>query len=147
MISCKYINQEFTVMDLLKNTGLKATTQRKKILEALKNAKNKHVTAEGLHNLLQEKADNVSLATVYRVLSQLEAVGIVTKHNFENNYSLFELNSEKEHHDHLICNSCGEIIEFFDRIIEDRQLIVAEQYKFKIIGHSLNIFGICNKCN
>jgi Fur family transcriptional regulator, ferric uptake regulator len=134
-------------MDLLKNIGLKTTNQRKQILQTLKNAANKHVTAEELFVTLKNNAQNVSLATIYRVLSQLEKLGLVKKLNFENNCSYFELNTAKKHHDHLICNSCGEIIEFFDKKIEERQTSIALEHKFIITDHSLNIFGHCYKCN
>lgn len=131
--------------DFLKNTGLKSTVQRRRILEALNNSVNKHVSAEDLYKLLKSNAEEVSLATIYRVLAQFEMIGIVTKHNFEDNFSVFEL-SQQDHHDHLICNKCGKIIEFVDDTIENRQIEIASQNHFKITGHSLRINGICNQC-
>ena len=130
----------------LKNSGFKITVQRLKILEALGKPVNKHLSAEDLYKLLKANGEEVSLATIYRVLTQFETAGIVTKHNFEENRSVFEL-SIKEHHDHLVCIKCGVIIEFVDNFIEERQLEIAKQYDFKITQHSLSIYGICSKCH
>jgi len=130
----------------LKNSGFKVTIQRLKILEALESSVNKHLSAEDLYKLLKSTGEEVGLATVYRVLTQFEAAGIVTKHNFEESCSVFEL-SMQDHHDHLVCIKCGVIIEFFDDIIEGRQLSIAKKYGFKITQHSLSIYGICSKCH
>lgn len=131
--------------DSLKNSGLKITVQRRKILEALENSINKHLSVEDLYNLLKSNNEEISLATIYRVLTQFEAAGIVTKHNFENNHAVFELSVE-DHHDHLICIKCGTIIEFVDSIIEDQQLKIAKQHDFIITEHSLSICGLCSRC-
>ncbi len=130
----------------LKNSGFKVTIQRLKILEALGKPVNKHLSAENLYKLLKTNGEEVSLATIYRVLTQFETAGIVTKHNFEDNRSVFEL-SIKEHHDHLVCIGCGVIIEFVDDFIEERQLEIAKKYDFKITQHSLSIYGTCSKCH
>lgn len=131
--------------NLLKNTGLKNTTQRLKILKILQNSSNKHLSAEDIYKLLKKNGEKIGLATIYRVLTQFAIAGIVTKHNFEENYSVFEL-CNKEHHDHLVCIKCGDIIEFLDPIIEKRQFKIAEQHYFKIEDHSLIIYGNCNNC-
>lgn len=129
----------------LKDSGFKITVQRRRILEVLENSVNKHLSAEDLYNLLKVSGEEVGLATVYRVLTQFEAAGIVTKHNFEENCAVFEL-SMQDHHDHLVCIKCDAIIEFFDDIIETRQREIAKGYDFEITDHSLSIYGVCNKC-
>ncbi len=132
--------------DFLKNAGLKTTVQRCRILAAFKNSINKHISAEDLYKLLKSNSQSVSLATIYRVLAQFEIAGIIIKHKFEDNHAVFELSEHEYHHDHLICTKCQAIIEFFDEIIEGRQLAIANQYDFKISSHSLSISGICSKC-
>lgn len=129
----------------LKNNGFKITNQRLKILKALENSSNKHLSAEDLYKLLKNNGEEVGLATIYRVLTQFSIAGIVTKHNFENHCSVFEL-FKQEHHDHLVCIKCGNIIEFKDNIIEDRQTKIAENNHFQIQDHSLIIYGYCNNC-
>lgn len=129
----------------LKSNGLKITNQRLKILKALENSSNKHLSAEDLYKLLKNNGEEVGLATIYRVLTQFSIAGIVTKHNFEENCSVFEL-FHQEHHDHLVCIKCGNIIEFTDQIIEDRQIKIAENNHFQIEDHSLIIYGYCNNC-
>ena len=92
---------------------------------------------------LIEQGEDVGLATVYRVLTQFEQAGIVERHNFENNLSVFEIAQDK-HHDHLVCDVCGSLVEFHNDIIENEQLKVAEEHGFKLSGHSLVLYGICN---
>ena len=89
--------------------------------------------------------EDVGLATVYRVLTQFEAAGIVTRHNFDGGHSVFELESG-EHHDHLVCISCGQVVEFHDEIIEQRQEELAKKMGFSLTDHSLNLYGKCSDC-
>ncbi len=132
----------FTNQDLRK-AGLKVTLPRIKILELLENADNHHMSAEDVYRALAEQGEDVGLATVYRVLTQFEQAGIVERHSFENNLSVFEIVQE-EHHDHLVCDVCGKIVEFKNRLIEDEQRRVAEQNGFKLAGHSLVLYGVCD---
>jgi Fur family ferric uptake transcriptional regulator len=129
----------------LKRVGLKVTLPRLKILEILENADNHHMSAEDVYRILLESQQDIGLATVYRVLTQFESAGLVTRHNFENGYSVFELN-EGEHHDHLVCAKCGRVDEFFDNIIETRQQEIAKAADFTITDHNLTIYGICSGC-
>lgn len=126
----------------LKKAGLKVTSPRIKILEILKNPDHQHVSAEDVYRILLEQEDEVGLATVYRVLNQFDDAGIVTRHHFEGGRSVFEL-SAKQHHDHLVCLTCGRVIEFEDKVIEDRQLAVAEAHNIKLTHHSLYLYGEC----
>ncbi|MEL0630066.1 ferric iron uptake transcriptional regulator [Psychromonas aquatilis] len=124
----------------LKQAGLKVTSPRLKILSLLQLPENQHLSAEDLYKKLLEQGDEVGVATVYRVLNQFDDAGIVTRHHFEGGKSVFEL-THKEHHDHLVCLKCGEVIEFNDPIIEERQTLIAEKYGIKLTNHSLYLYG------
>lgn len=132
----------FTNQDLRK-AGLKITLPRIKILELLESTEHHHMSAEEVYKALIGQGEDVGLATVYRVLTQFEQAGIVERHNFENNLSVFEI-MQDEHHDHLVCDVCGKIIEFHNETIEKQQLEVAQKHGFKLSGHSLVLYGICN---
>lgn len=130
----------------LKDAGLKITMPRLKVLQILESSPNHHLSAEGVYKALIEMGEDVGLATVYRVLTQFETAGLVARHNFEGGHSVFEL-SQGDHHDHLVCVKCGLVEEFVDEIIEQRQKTIAEQAKFKMTDHALNIYGTCRNCN
>ena len=130
----------------LKNAGLKITLPRLKVLQILEQSHNHHLSAEGVYKALIETGEDVGLATVYRVLTQFETAGLVSRHNFEGGHSVFEL-SQGSHHDHLVCVKCGCVEEFVDEIIEQRQKTIAEQAQFKMTDHALNIYGICPRCH
>jgi len=129
----------------LRKVGLKVTLPRVKILQILENSANKHMSAEDVYKALIESDQDVGLATVYRVLTQFEAAGLVMRHHFEGGHSVFELTSA-DHHDHMVCNQCGKVEEFFDRIIENQQDKIAEKYGFKITDHSMYLYGLCLDC-
>lgn len=129
----------------LKEVGLKVTNPRMKVLAVLEQTRYRHMSAEDVHKALLEQKEEIGLATVYRVLTQFQEAGIVKRHNFEGGYSVFELN-QGGHHDHLVCIKCGKIVEFYDELIEARQQAIAQQAKFQITDHSLNIYGICAQC-
>lgn len=129
----------------LKNVGLKATLPRIKILNLLEGSKLRHVSAEDVYKALLESGEDLSLATVYRVLTQFEQAGLVTRHHFEGGHSVFELN-EGEHHDHILCIKCGKVDEFVDKVIEERQQKIAADKGYDMTDHSLYIFGICKQC-
>jgi len=129
----------------LKTAGLKATAPRIKILEILESNVLRHVSAEDVYKYLLEIDEEIGLATVYRVLTQFEAAGLVTRHRFEGGNSVFELN-EGVHHDHLLCVKCGKVDEFVDNIIEERQREMALQAGYEMTDHSLCIYGICSEC-
>ena len=128
----------------LKEIGLKVTSPRLKVLEILEQTASSHLSAEEIYQQLQESGGNVSMATVYRVLTQFEAAGILIKHKFDDDHAVYELD-QGEHHDHLICNICQRVEEFVDPVIEERQQRIAEKAGFEITHHTLNIYGICNR--
>ena len=129
----------------LRKAGLKVTLPRMKILEMLENSKNRHLSAEDVYKALLESGEDIGLATVYRVLTQFESAGLVQRHHFEGGQSVFELD-EGGHHDHLVCLGCGAIEEFFDRVIEEQQVKVAQDLGFRITDHSLILYGLCPAC-
>jgi Fur family ferric uptake transcriptional regulator len=129
----------------LRKAGLKVTAPRLKILQILENADLHHMSAEDVYKTLVDLGEDVGLATVYRVLTQFEAVGLVVRHNFEGGYSVFELH-QGSHHDHLVCSKCGLVEEFVDKLIEQQQVAIAERAGFKMTDHSLTIYGVCQNC-
>lgn len=134
-----------TKNDELKKAGLKVTTPRLKILQILEKSKEHHLSAEDIYRVLLESGDDIGLATVYRVLTQFEDAGLVVRHNFEGDQAVFELD-HGTHHDHLVCVKCGRVEEFVDNVIEKRQEEIARNAGYSITDHSLNIYGICAKC-
>lgn len=124
----------------IKRAGLKVTQPRVKILELLENSAGHHLSAEDIYKTLLSKGDDVGLATVYRVLTQFEAAGLVIRHHFESGQAVFELSSE-EHHDHMVCVRTGRVVEFCDEVIEQRQKEIAHEHGFEITGHSLILYG------
>jgi len=135
-----------THADELKSSGLKATLPRIKILEVFQHAQRRHMTAEDVFKALLNDGADIGLATVYRVLMQFEQAGLLTRSNFESGKSVFELN-EGQHHDHLVCLTCGRVEEFYDAEIEQRQREVAERRGFEIHEHSLSLYARCTKVN
>jgi Fur family ferric uptake transcriptional regulator len=129
----------------LREAGLKATLPRVKILEIMEADENRHLSAEEIYKILSDAGNDVGLATVYRVLTQFESAGLVTRHHFEGGTSVFELN-QGEHHDHILCVKCGRVEEFVDEVIEQRQKAIAEKAGFSMTDHCLYIYGICRDC-
>lgn len=136
-----------TNIDELKNTGLKATLPRLKILEIFQKGAQRHMTAEDVFRVLLDDRSDVGLATVYRVLAQFEQADILTRSHFESGKAVYELN-EGQHHDHLVCLDCGKVEEFYDAEIEKRQNAVAKAKGFKIADHALSLYAHCTteKC-
>lgn len=124
----------------IKRAGLKVTQPRLKILDLLGNARDRHLSAEDIYKLLLGNSEEIGLATVYRVLTQFEAAGLVNRHHFEGGQAVFELASE-QHHDHMVCMKTGRVVEFYDEVIEQRQRELARQHNFRITDHSLILYG------
>ena len=131
-------------IDELKSTGLKATLPRLKVLEIFQKGAQRHMSAEDVFRVLLEDRSDVGLATVYRVLTQFEQAGILTRSNFEGGKAVYELN-EGQHHDHLVCLDCGKVEEFFDAEIENRQNAVAKTRGFELAEHALSLYAHCTK--
>ncbi len=143
-LNYKELLEEFKT--LLKENNLKFTAQREAILKTLyKNSG--HFTPESLHKLVRKKFSklNTGITTVYRTLNLLEQNSMATSISFGTQGKKFELNN-RPHHDHLICISCGEILEFEDAKIEKQQEKIADEYGFKLTGHIMQLYGQCNSC-
>lgn len=131
----------------IRKAGLKVTSPRVKILEMLENRSNedRHLTAEDVYKTLLHEGEEIGLATVYRVLTQFEAAGLVKRHHFEGGNSVFELENG-QHHDHIVCVKCGKVHEFRDELIEERQREIAKAINFKLTEHALCLYGLCEQC-
>jgi Fur family ferric uptake transcriptional regulator len=129
----------------LRKAGLKVTLPRMKILDILEHTSSRHQSAEDVYKALLETGEDIGLATVYRVLTQFEAAGLVSRHHFEGGHSVFELN-EGTHHDHIVCVKCGQVDEFIDETIEKRQKLIAADLGYELTDHCLYMYGICRKC-
>ena len=134
----------------LKNAGLKATVPRMRILEIFQKAQEsetqRHLSAEDIYKQLVSENVDIGLATVYRVLTQFEAAGIIMRHYFGNDRATYEMD-DGQHHDHIVCTRCGRVEEFVDKEIEKRQKMIAEQLGFELEGHALSMYGICSDCS
>lgn len=128
----------------LKNIGLKATVPRLKILEIFQTSEERHMSAEDVYRILLAEHMDIGLATVYRVLTQFEQAGLLSRNNFESGKAIYELN-EGKHHDHLVCLDCGRLEEFFDAEIEQRQQSIARARGFALQEHALSLYGNCTK--
>lgn len=128
----------------LKASGLKATLPRLKILEIFQGSSVRHLSAEDVYKLLLTENLDVGLATVYRVLTQFEQAGLLSRNHFETGKAVFELN-QGSHHDHLVCVDCGRVEEFFDEEIEKRQHQIAKDHGFSLAEHALALYGSCTK--
>jgi Fur family ferric uptake transcriptional regulator len=128
----------------LKDIGLKATLPRRKVLELFENSKVRHLSAEDVYRSLMAEGIDIGLATVYRVLTQFEQAGLLSRQHFETGKAVFELN-QGGHHDHLVCLQCGRVEEFYDAEIEQRQSEVARKRGFELHGHSLALYADCTK--
>ena len=123
----------------LRKVGLKVTQPRKRILELLEEAGNKHMTADDIYRVLMQAGEDVGLATVYRVLNQFETAGLVVKHNFEGGQAYYELDSG-DHHDHMVCVETGKVTEFSNEEIERLQAEIADAHGYDIVDHSLVLY-------
>ena len=117
---------------------------RLKILEIFQTSEERHMSAEDVYRILLAEHMDIGLATVYRVLTQFEQAGLLSRNNFESGKAIYELN-EGKHHDHLVCLDCGRVEEFFDAEIEQRQQSIARARGFALQEHALSLYGNCTK--
>ncbi|MDH4055582.1 MAG: ferric iron uptake transcriptional regulator [Gammaproteobacteria bacterium] len=123
----------------LREAGLKVTLPRLKILEILEDSRLRHMSAEDIYKHLLQEGEDIGLATVYRVLTQFEAAGLVSRHNFEGGHSVFELDDGK-HHDHMVVVDSGEVVEFVSAEIERIQHEIAEKHGYELLDHNLVLY-------
>jgi len=129
----------------LRKVGLKVTLPRVKILDIMEGSGSRHQSAEDVYKALLDMGEDIGLATVYRVLTQFEAAGLVKRHHFEGGHSVFELD-EGHHHDHILCVKCGKVDEFVDETIEQKQKDIAKKLGYEMTDHCLYMYGVCSKC-
>ena len=129
----------------LASKQLKQTQQRKSIIAQFLKIR-KHADAENIHNALRKNGQNIGLATIYRTLNMLKNAGLVEQHSFEDGRAVYELISPGDHHDHLICKSCGKIDEFEHEGIEELQQKIAEERGYLLLSHRLDLYGLCESC-
>jgi Fur family ferric uptake transcriptional regulator len=139
-----FLTEAMNQSDEIKNSGLKATLPRIRVLEVFQRATRRHLTAEDVYKALLAEDADIGLATVYRVLTQFEQAGLLTRNHFEVGKAVFELN-EGRHHDHLVCLSCGKVEEFYDEAIETRQHDIAKERGFELQEHSLALYAVCTQ--
>ncbi len=123
----------------LRKAGLKVTLPRLKILEILEHSEPRHLSAEDIYRQLLDTGEDIGLATVYRVLTQFEAAGLVTRHNFEGGHSVFEMDDGK-HHDHMVCIETGDVVEFTNDEIERLQREIAKSHNYDLVDHNLVLY-------
>jgi Fur family transcriptional regulator, ferric uptake regulator len=128
----------------LRKAGLKVTLPRLKILEILEHSTTRHMSAEEIYRKLLDSSEDIGLATVYRVLTQFEGAGLVSRHHFEDGMAVFEIN-HGTHHDHIVCMDCGAVEEFVDPEIETRQNVIAKRLGYLIEEHSMVLYGRCQR--
>jgi Fur family ferric uptake transcriptional regulator len=130
----------------LRKAGLKVTLPRLKILEILEHSTTRHMSAEEIYKKLLDSSEDIGLATVYRVLTQFEGAGLVSRHHFEDGMAVFEFN-RGTHHDHIVCIDCGAVEEFVDPEIETRQNVIAKRLGYLIEEHSMVLYGRCQRAD
>ncbi|MDO4693317.1 MAG: ferric iron uptake transcriptional regulator [Eikenella sp.] len=129
----------------LKDSGLKVTGPRLKILDLFETYPEEHLSAEDVYRLLLEEKIEIGVATIYRVLTQFEQAGILLRHHFETGKAVYELNTGG-HHDHIVCIKCGKVTEFHNETIEKLQDQIAEENGYRIVDHALYMYGVCTDC-
>ncbi len=130
----------------LKQTGLKATLPRMRVLQLFQQGTRRHWAADDIYRALHETGADIGLATVYRVLTQFEQAGVLRRSRFDADRAVYELD-DGAHHDHLVCLRCGRVEEFHDAEIEQRQRALAATRGFKLVEHTLALYGLCTKAD
>jgi len=132
--------KQTTVNTDLKSAGLKVTLPRVSILQVLEEAEQHHLSAEDVYKVLLSKDIEVGIATVYRVLTQFEAAGLVTRHHFDGGQAIFELDTG-DNHDHIVCLKTGMVSEFKDEVIENRLKEIATELGYELNDHRIILYG------
>ena len=129
----------------LKDSGLKVTGPRLKILDLFEEHAEEHLSAEDVYRILLDEGVEIGVATIYRVLTQFEQAGILLRHHFETGKAVYELNTGG-HHDHIVCAKCGIVTEFHNDEIAKLQDTIAEENGYRIVDHALYMYGVCGEC-
>ena len=137
------ISEEMKILnERMVSKGLKSTPQRDELARWIFQVHD-HFTAEDVVNSFRQMGKKVSVATVYRVIQMMLELNLLLEHDFGKGYKFYEHTLGHPHHDHLICNKCGKIIEFADEALEKMKDEIAQRYGFTMQSHSLHIFGVC----
>lgn len=145
----KEVTVDYVVLkEDLKKKGYKLTPQRRAIVDTIVLNEGKHLTAEEIYDEVKKDCPEIGLATVYRTILLLEEIGVVSRLHLNDGCSRYELvhSDEVHRHHHLICNVCNKVIEVKDDLLEEIEVRVEKEYKFKIVDHALKFYGICNEC-
>lgn len=143
------LQEEFK--SLLKQNGLKVTTQRVAILEVLNNRPEEHLTAEEIYDCVRIKYPEIGLATVYRTIQVLSELHLIDKLNLDDGYVRYEIGKHQEkkrghHHHHLICLECGQVFAFQDDLLENLEDRIFKTLDFEVVDHEVKLFGHCSQC-
>ena len=139
------MENNFSNIAQLKDSGLKVTGPRLKILDLFEAHAEEHLSAEDVYRILLEQGVEIGVATIYRVLTQFEQAGILQRHHFETGKAVYELD-KGDHHDHIVCVKCGSVHEFHNPEIEALQDRIAEENGSRIVDHALYMYGVCADC-
>lgn len=144
-------NNQTRFIELLKENGLKVTTQRIAILEVLDSRPDEHLTAEEIYDCVKEKYPEIGLATVYRTIQLLSELHLIDKLNLDDGYVRYEIGKLgkekfKHRHHHLICHNCGNVFSFEDDLLEALEQRIYESKGFRVVDHEVKLFGYCTKC-
>ncbi|EGV37570.1 ferric iron uptake transcriptional regulator [Neisseria weaveri] len=139
------MDNQFSNIAQLKDSGLKVTGPRLKILDLFESHAEEHLSAEDVYRILLDEGIEIGVATIYRVLTQFEQAGILLRHHFETGKAVYELNTGG-HHDHIVCVKCGKVTEFHSEEIEKLQDKIADENGYRIVDHALYMYGVCDTC-
>lgn len=135
--------------ELLKRNGLKVTTQRVAVLEALQNRPEEHLTVEEIYGLVKSEHPEIGLATVYRTVQLLCEFHFIDKLILDDGFVRYEIGKKENtghHHHHLICKNCGKVFSFEDDLLEDLEDTILRTMNFQVIDHEVKMFGLCSSC-
>lgn len=140
-----------TFKKILKEKGLKVTTQRLLVLEVLGACPDKHLTAEEIYELVKTDYPDIGLATVYRTIQLLLELHLIDRINLDDGFVRYEIGSieteeYKHHHHHLICEVCGKVISFEDDLLDDLEEKIANTTGFYVVDHEVKLYGYCKEC-
>jgi len=135
-----------TQAHILKSNGLKVTLPRLKVLEIFEHSPHSHLSADEVYRKLVDGGSDIGIATVYRILMQFADAGMLRKSSFDGDRAVFEL-EHGHHHDHLVCVHCGKVVEFFNPLIEEQQNLVAQSHGFKLLEHTMALYGVCDSAD
>lgn len=144
-------NNQERFKELLKENGLKVTTQRIEILEVLQSRPDNHLTAEEIYECVKERHPDIGLATVYRTIQLLSELNLIDKLILDDGYARYEIGKKNDegkahHHHHLICLNCGSVLTFEGDLLEALEEKIENSLDFKVVDHEVKLFGYCGKC-